>query len=155
MKKATQPAAASVDSGRNSAQLISSDLEANVMELVDCMGFHIEHHVPDLMARLRLNDAQLTLQQELAHAHHSSQPLAASRTRLFVSSIFDVYVKFARKLHHRLSGPPRLSPQGQWEFSVNDSFGHRLCFTQQAVNHVFTLTTDPSSPRLKKSGAVL
>ncbi len=125
------------------------------MELVDCMGFHIEQHVPDLMARLRLDDAQVTLQQEHAHAHHSSQPIETSRTRLFVSSIFDVYVMFARKLRHRLSGPPRLSPQGHWEFSVNDSFGHKLCFTQPAANHVFTLTDDPSSPRLKKSGETL
>lgn len=136
-----------------SAELISSNLEANVMELVDCMGFHLEHHVPDLMARLRLGDAELTLQQEHAQAYHQSQPIATSRTRLFVSSIFDIYVTFARKLRHRLSGPPRLSPQGHWEFSVNDSFGHKLCFTQAAVNQVFTLTADPSSAYLKKLGA--
>jgi hypothetical protein len=143
MKKTDQP-----------AELLSSDLEANVMELVDCMGFHLEHHVPDLMARLRLGDARLTLQQEHAQAYHQSQPIATSRTRLFVSSIFELYVKFARKLRHRISGPPRLSPQGDWEFSVNDSFGHKLCFTQSAVNHVFTLTTDPSSAYLKKSRSV-
>ncbi len=143
MKKTDQP-----------AELLSSDLEANVMELVDCMGFHLEHHVPDLMARLRLGDAQLTLQQVHAQAYQQSQPIDTSRTRLFVSSIFELYVKFARKLRHRVSGPPRLSPQGNWEFSVNDSFGHKLCFTQSAVNHVFTLTADPSSAYLKKSGAV-
>jgi hypothetical protein len=153
MKKATQPSRIPARSDAESALLISSDLEANVMELVDCMGFHIEHHVPDLMARLRLDDAELTLQQEYPHAHLLSQPLAVSRTRLFVSSIFEVYVKFARKLRHRLSGPPRLSPQGHWEFSVNDSFGHKLCFTQQAVNQVFTLASDPSIAHLKKSGA--
>ncbi len=143
MKKAEQP-----------AELLSSDLEANVMELVDCMGFHLEHHVPDLMACLRLGDARLTLQQEHAQAYQHSQPLDTSRTRLFVNSIFELYVKFARKLRHRVSGPPRLSPQGNWEFSVNDSFGHKLCFTQQAANRVFTLTADPSSTHLKKSVAV-
>lgn len=134
------------------ARLHSPDLEANVMELVDCMGFHLLSHVPSLVAHLRVGDTDLMLLQDRGEEVSSSQKIINSRAQLFVTSIFDLYVKLARKLRYRLSGPPRLSPRGHWEFSVSDSFGHSLCFTQAAKTHVFSLGQTTKLSRNKTLG---
>lgn len=123
--------------------VLTADLDASVREYVDCIGFKLVQHIPHTAALLERDGTRVQLLRRYAQYEKNittmPEPAKQPTHRIAVNGIFNLHHSLAQRLRHALSGPPRLTLMGTWEFSLVDSQNNQLFFVQAAVKDVFSL----------------
>ena len=139
--------------------VLTTDLEASVCEYQDCLGFKLVRHIPHTAALLVRDGVRVQLLRRYAqyekHVGTSPVPHRQPTHRIAVENIFDLYHSLAQKLRPAVSGPPRLTLLGTWEFTFTDHQQNQLFFVQAVVNGVFSLAFPSGCWMAPQPGAAL